>query len=194
MKRIFIAIELERELKEMLSVIQCRIKPLLLRGRMADPRLFHMTLNYLGEIDEAAINRLKETQPLWVNATVPFSMRTGMLREFYRKNGSILWAGVSSDDRLEAMAAEMGESLAVMGYQPPANFTPHITLFRQAVFRNEAARETYLHMQFEESTQWVDSSCIMESIREDGQLNHQTVQSIFLKNSLQVIGIDKSRN
>jgi 2'-5' RNA ligase len=125
MLRLFVGIEFPPELKLRLSLLQSGIAA----ARWIDPGNFHLTLRFIGEIDEGtaadideALSRLKAR---------PFSLQLSGVGVFGGDKLRTLWVGVERDAALSTLQGKIEQALIRAGLPPePRKFSPHVTLAR----------------------------------------------------------------
>ena len=124
--RLFIAIELPEEAKKELARLRMDIPG----ARWVPSDQIHLTLSFLGEVDEAALERLT-VQLARIHMT-EFRIRFGGTGCFPdRRRPRVLWAGLEPEPSLIALAARVREALLTCGIpQEERPFSPHITLGR----------------------------------------------------------------
>ena len=96
---------------------------------MTQPRNLHMTLAFIGNIDEARIPDLAQ-----VAQDVRFApCMLALDRCNWWKHNRIVWAGGEAPSALSAAAQELRKGLAAAGIRFDAKaFVPHVTLLRDA--------------------------------------------------------------
>ena len=126
--RLFIALTLPDPLHAALEDTMARLRADGVSGRFTRPENLHLTLHFLGEQPEAAVDTLsdillqvpRDAFPLTLSALGTFS-RTG-----------ILWAGLSPSPALNRLQKQLGAALARAGFPVEARaFRPHLTLVRE---------------------------------------------------------------
>jgi 2'-5' RNA ligase len=124
--RLFIAIELPDDLKKTLSRLRADVPG----ARWVPPEQLHLTLAFLGEVEEKTAGELGER--LALIQTPPFQLRfsgTGCFPNRHRPR--VLWAGLEPNPRLTHLAARVHEAVLACGIpQEERPFSPHITLAR----------------------------------------------------------------
>ncbi|MDO8608490.1 MAG: RNA 2',3'-cyclic phosphodiesterase [Phaeospirillum sp.] len=126
MIRLFTAIELPPELAGRLAAQGFGLPG----ARFVPARNLHLTLRFIGEVDEAAAEEV-HTQLTSVTAP-PFTLTlTGLGLFGDRHRAHTLWQGVERSDALGLLAGRV-EAAVVRAGQPPETrkFSPHITLAR----------------------------------------------------------------
>ena len=174
--RVFIAIELEEEVKEKLAEIQSKVKVTAEKGRFTAVSNFHLTLYFIGEADSERIGQISKAIDKCAEHNVPFKLSLGKLGSFNKRSKRIIWVGVDGDIRElkkvnEQISAELNEEEHT---DEKGEYTPHITLGRQIVFNQD----------FEEWSQSqsappvaieVDKISLMESTRLNGELIYRPI-------------------
>jgi 2'-5' RNA ligase len=95
------------------------------------PENFHFTLIFLGEISDVQAARVKEK--LAEIKFEPFPvMYTGAGAFPSNNNARVVWVGVDAEGakKLQALAGQVIEKMASIGFQPDKPFSPHLTIFR----------------------------------------------------------------
>lgn len=125
MLRLFVGIEFPPELKLLLSLLQSGVAG----ARWVDPGNFHLTLRFIGEVDEGiaadideALLRLKAPR---------FSLQLAGVGTFGGDKPRQLWVGVEREPALGALQGKIELALMRVGLAPePRKFAPHVTLAR----------------------------------------------------------------
>jgi RNA 2',3'-cyclic 3'-phosphodiesterase len=125
MLRLFVGIEFPPELKLRLSLLQSGIAG----ARWIDPGNFHLTLRFIGEIDEGTAADVDEAL-LRLKAR-PFSMQLAGVGVFGAQKLRTLWVGVEREPALMSLQGKIEQALIRAGLPPePRKFAPHVTLAR----------------------------------------------------------------
>jgi len=127
--RLFLALEPPAELRDALGrlgdIAQARCG-----GRRMPTASLHLTLAFLGEVDETQVPALRA----WV-AERPIAAATWQLDTWGTfQRPAIVWVGGQAPDaRLIALHQAVWDGLAAFGFNDrPARFVPHVTLLRRA--------------------------------------------------------------
>lgn len=145
MTRTFVAIELGDDARAHLARQIARLGRALPHIRWADPASLHLTLAFLGELDDVRLAAVSEAVAIAATAAQPFTLRVAGLGTF----GSpavprVVWAGVGGDlRRLAALHEALAVALEARGFaRDPRPFAPHLTLarLRDPLAPDEAAR------------------------------------------------------
>jgi 2'-5' RNA ligase len=97
------------------------------------PDNLHLTLRFLGEVDAAALERVRDAVAAAAAAVAPFSVNQGGLGGFPTGRAPrVLWASVAAGgERVEALFAELEAALVARGIPGESRpFHPHVTLAR----------------------------------------------------------------
>lgn len=129
--RLFIGIDLPKELKQALLNFQHELKTLGLQGTWKSSDNFHLTLEFLGESDSNSVVRLNEILSSVVRNHRFFVLKLGGLGAFPSfKRPHTLWTSIQgSADELNRLRAELHAQLLKNGFVlDDRPFKPHITL------------------------------------------------------------------
>jgi RNA 2',3'-cyclic 3'-phosphodiesterase len=136
-QRLFIAIELPRDILRTVEKIQSQLKSVI-PGRAAKwvrPEGIHLTLKFLGDVPLSQINSVIDEMQAAARGHTQFFLTIEGLGCFPNtKNPRVLWLGLTGDVRdLAALQAGIEERIAPMGYpSEERGFHPHLTLARSA--------------------------------------------------------------
>lgn len=124
--RLFIAIELPSEIKRELGKLRTAIPGV----RWVPPEQIHLTLAFLGDVDEETTGRL--TAQLAVIRENTFKLSCGNIGCFPdRRRPRVIWIGVKPEPGLQKLAAAVQQSALYAGIlMEERPFSPHLTLAR----------------------------------------------------------------
>lgn len=131
--RSFIAIELGDGEKRSLELIQDKLKRELPPVRWARPATMHLTLKFLGYVEEDLIPGIIERMNSASRGCGPFRMKLSGIGAFPNpRNPRIIWIGVREESgTLKRLAAGLEKLLNGIGIEPEdRTFSPHLTLGR----------------------------------------------------------------
>ncbi len=131
--RTFVALEFPAVVGETLGAIIDRLRQAGDGVRWVRPDATHLTLKFLGEVDEARIPDVSRVVQDVARTYVPFTLRTSGVGGFpNRERAKVVWVGVGGD--LEALAGlqkEVDEALGSLGFpRDERKYFPHLTLGR----------------------------------------------------------------
>jgi 2'-5' RNA ligase len=133
MTRTFIAIELNDDVRLALKRQISVLAPALPGVRWVDPAGMHLTLAFLGELSDSALDEAIAATESTAAPAHPFRLHVSGLGTFGPPNAPrVIWAGVGGDlDVLRSTQTDLGRQLQAR-YFPPADrpFSPHLTLAR----------------------------------------------------------------
>lgn len=126
MPRLFVALPLPPSVKRSLEPLSRGLGDV--RWLMPDQQ--HLTLRFVGELDNGRMNELIEALSLvhgW-----PFDLRLGGLGHFPpRGEPRVLWVGVEKSPDLASLKRRIDRALSEIGLPPETRkFAPHVTLAR----------------------------------------------------------------
>jgi 2'-5' RNA ligase len=132
--RAFIAIELPSQIKAALSQIQDNLKTSRCASvKWVDPEGIHLTLKFLGNVDEAEIPALNRALSEAVRGVAPFYLELGEPGAFPSCQApSVVWIGVGGEmEPLRTLHNNIDRVLTPLGFPPEKRaFSPHLTLGR----------------------------------------------------------------
>ena len=125
--RLFIAIQLIEEMRNLLGDIQDSYRRMAVRGNYTPAENLHLTLAFIGEYDDPD----KVLEALEAVSFQPFRIsldRTGCF-------GDLHWAGIADSPQLENLVKQIRHALADAGIPfDKKRFRAHITFLRRATF------------------------------------------------------------
>lgn len=152
MIRTFVAVELEADLRQALGQLQEQVKDRLRAGlqRLAPdvrlqwvrPESMHLTLKFLGAIEESQVERIRETLSPVLESRAAFSVEVAGLGVFPDlRDPRVLWVGLRAAqaepgqpdalEQLSRLARDVDVALGGLGFaQETRPYSPHLTLAR----------------------------------------------------------------
>ena len=130
--RTFIALEISDQMRWEVASIARHLEAHV-DGRFIPPENYHVTLAFLGDIDERDVGLAMDALDAACAAkTAPLLMCDG-LGKFGNANDATLWLGLAPTDELAGIAASVREELAARDIAfDQKTFKPHITIARRA--------------------------------------------------------------
>lgn len=108
--------------------------------RWQDDAQLHLTLRFVGEVEQPLATDLAET--LGRIRGAPLELRIAGVGRFEQRNSGALWARVEPKAPLAALAAKVERACQSIGLEPERRaFHPHITLARWKGRRTREVRE-----------------------------------------------------
>ena len=149
--RTFIAIPIPAPLKLKLERLQRLIAPSLPDARWVAPAGFHVTLAFLGDVDDLHLNAVCKAVAESVRGLSPINLTIKTLGAFPdMTKPRVLWIGIEGG--LEALATLQAAVFAAAdqaGYRPDTEkFKPHITIGRIKIKRGQEVDMTPLEAHY----------------------------------------------
>lgn len=129
--RSFIAIELPDNIKEFLTKIVSLQLPLQ-DVNIVQKENLHITLKFLGEVEERLIPQVTQALENIATEFSPFTLKIthpGVFPDKYKPR--VIWMGTENTETLKELAKKLDESMEALGFQrEERDFKSHITLAR----------------------------------------------------------------
>ncbi len=133
MIRTFISIDLPEGIKEGISGLQGRLKQDECHIGWVRPEAIHLTLKFLGEIDEKGIPEIESAIRRATKGFIPFYLRIMSLGVFPDiKRPRIIWLGINEEgDNLLRLQSRIEKEMEKIGHpREERGFKPHLTIGR----------------------------------------------------------------
>ena len=129
--RAFAALELPEAFADEVVALSHRLATVC-EGRFVEEGNHHLTLAFLGEIDDAEVRRAMDALDDACAGVGPIELVADGLGTFGRGRATTLWLGVRPDDELSLLALRLRTGLAARGLAYDEKpFLPHVTLARR---------------------------------------------------------------
>jgi 2'-5' RNA ligase len=130
--RLFFAIELGTAVGEALHQAANPLRALEAGLAWIPAEKLHLTIKFLGEVDDAGAAKLIDAVEQVARLHRPFDMTLGGVGAFPNfPRARVVWIGVESDPKLEWLHHDLEIACADVGYEVEGRaFRPHITLAR----------------------------------------------------------------
>jgi len=131
--RTFIAIDLSPDIKASLAELVGRLAPLSREVKWVRQDSMHLTLKFLGEIDERQAGEVESLLSSVVPKYDPIPLSVSGTGAFPpgSKTPRVLWAGVRADPSLPFLQEEIEAGCETLGFARETRpFNPHLTLGR----------------------------------------------------------------
>jgi 2'-5' RNA ligase len=130
--RLFVSIELDVAAKRHLTEVQRIIGPLLSRASLTKPENLHLTLKFLGEVDDRRAEKLTDSL---AKVSGPAEIELSAVRiECFPSRGPVRIIAASLDGQLEALGAvhaAIEQRCRFLGFERESReYRPHVTLAR----------------------------------------------------------------
>lgn len=165
--RVFFAIPIDESSKDEITAIQNRLKSSY-QGHYTDRDNLHITLVFVGNIDENTIYMLTEICKNNISVPTKFKISARGIDSF--KNGEVTYLKVEKSKELEVLNSYIENRLSSLGidFERRDEFCPHITLRRG---KRENIREESETIEIN-----ADSFALYESKRIDGELRYVPIK------------------
>lgn len=132
--RAFIAIPLPEEAKQRLFEIQETLKAAQADVKWVNPNDIHITLKFMGDLNEKKLALIKEITASVANDHPAFQARIACLGTFpHRESPQVIWMGIDQgDEQIKLLNADLEARIAQCAGIPKEkrSFTSHITIGR----------------------------------------------------------------
>jgi len=131
--RTFIAIDIPEPQKERIASLQDRLRRLGGRIGWTRPEGIHLTLKFLGDVEEERVPLVAEAVARAASSTAPFEIEIAGAGAFPNlRRPRVLWVGITEPTgRLKGLARAIEQELVPLGFPPEGrDFSPHLTLGR----------------------------------------------------------------
>lgn len=137
--RLFLALDLPDEVRESIARAQRSLKATGADVRWVRPGSIHLTLKFLGPVEERLVDGLVRTVEKVAAGSPPLELYPAGAGVFPRpKSPRVVWLGLAGDlEPLIELAKGLNAALEPLGFEPEKRkFNPHLTLGRVKSGRN----------------------------------------------------------
>jgi RNA 2',3'-cyclic 3'-phosphodiesterase len=130
--RIFIALDIDDAIRARIARFVDGVHGFAPEARWAKPESLHVTLNFIGEQLEPAVEHIKHSLST-ITATIADIHFRGYGFFPTAKSARVFWIGMEASPQLAALAAAIDDKIASLGIpKEDCAFSPHLTLARSA--------------------------------------------------------------
>jgi RNA 2',3'-cyclic 3'-phosphodiesterase len=128
--RLFIALDIDDAIRERMARFVDGVNTLAPDARWAKPESLHVTLKFIGEQPEAAVEQIKYALSTIAGSPTEIHFRGyGFFPTL--KSARVFWIGLEAGPQLAALATAIDEQMASLGIpKEDRAFSPHLTLAR----------------------------------------------------------------
>jgi len=139
--RSFIAIELPESTINLLVKLQKEFKKCGADVRWVKPGSVHLTLKFLGNVNENKIDKIVEILQRVSKKYEAFNLALSGIGVFpNNRSPRVLWVGIDINDSLTRLRNDIEEEISLLGFEKEnRKFAPHLTLGRFRSFRGKGA-------------------------------------------------------
>lgn len=134
--RLFIAIDINSQWKEEFKNIQRDILLHSRNSRIIDMENLHLTLKFLGEVDN---NKYKDIKSVLDNLKTDINsidLEVSNLGSFDRRDNELVWVGLENNRKLKKLQNTLEGEFEKIGFKKDnRKFKPHITIAKNVVWK-----------------------------------------------------------
>jgi 2'-5' RNA ligase len=128
--RLFIALDIDDAIRERIARFTEGVAGFAPDARWVKPESLHVTLKFIGEQPEAAVERIKQALEKVSGGAAEIQFR-GYGFFPTAKSARVFWIGMEAGPQLAALAAAIDEAMASLGIAKEERaFSPHLTVAR----------------------------------------------------------------
>lgn len=141
MRKIFIGISIAQEIKDEIKIIQFQLsKSEFFKGSFIRAENLHLTLKYLGELEDDSIFKIQKD--LRKIVFEPIKLQSKELNFFSHELIKVIWIGFDSDIiGLEVLKYKIDKTLEWLDVKEKTSFLSHLTIARVKVVENKGKLE-----------------------------------------------------
>ncbi len=186
--RCFIAINLPDAVKEILAGLQHEFKKCGADIRWVRPENIHITLKFLGDINEETAGHIVEIVEMACKEHSAFNFEifgAGVFPD--KKPPRVLWAGLRTGEVLSELQQKIEDGTASLGFKKEKRrFAPHLTLGR---FKSSRGKEDLKEkIRLYENTGFgsfdTGSVCLMKSDLSPSGAKYSIIKEVFLRENI----------
>lgn len=137
--RLFVAVKVPDELGKRLADMEGRLAATGANVKWVPEGNFHLTLKFLGNVDEARVEAVTEALASAVAGAHTFDVALAGAGAFpNNRTASVIWAGINSGaEQMKSLARRVEDALEKIGFERESRpFKAHLTLGRARSSRN----------------------------------------------------------
>jgi 2'-5' RNA ligase len=183
--RSFIAIELPEAVKSALAELQQEFKKCGVDVKWVKPDNIHLTLKFLGNIEEKNVERIVKIIEGICSKYKVFSLEvkgTGVFPNI--RSPRVLWVGIERNSLLTKLQRDVEDEMASIGFErEDREFIPHLTLgrFKSSIGKEGLMEEIELHRNDTFGLIDVRSLSLMKSDLKPSGAEYTRIAEAFLK-------------
>ncbi|EPY2304781.1 RNA 2',3'-cyclic phosphodiesterase [Clostridium sporogenes] len=172
--RVFYAVTFQEETKEKLIEYKNLVSNNSVKGRFTNKNNFHLTLEFIGEVDEKKLSLLANI--LYKLQNPPKELITSHIGSFKRRDKDIIWLGIEENKELITLQRNLRNLLINNGFKiENRKYRPHITIGREIVTKDFIDKNIFSPIKIP-----IASIALMESKRFNGQLVYEPLEEIII--------------
>jgi len=138
--RSFLAIELPKSIQKKIEEVQRDLKISRADVKWVRPENIHLTLKFLGNVEESRFEPILQSIGSLIQRTSPFPVKVQGMGAFpHSKNPRVIWMGLIDETKgLTTLQKSLEGALEKIGFEPEGRpFQPHLTLGRVRTSRGK---------------------------------------------------------
>ena len=136
--RVFLAIDLDDDLKPKINKIIKEFKEIDTRIKYVDLLNLHLTLKFFGDIDVDGLNVLENAISTVIKEFKPFDINIKGCGAFPNNNHiKVIWVGIDDDLILKELHDKLDAEFAKLGFDKDKKFSSHLTIGRMKSAKNK---------------------------------------------------------
>ena len=172
--KVFYAVTFQEETKEKLIEYKNLVSNNSVKGRFTNKNNFHLTLEFIGEVDEKELSLL--TNILYKLQNPPKELITSYIGSFKRRDKDIIWLGIEENKELITLQRNLRNLLINNGFKiENRKYKPHITIGREIVTKGPIDKNIFSPIKIP-----IASIALMESKKFNGQLVYELLEEIII--------------
>ncbi|MGO5075944.1 RNA 2',3'-cyclic phosphodiesterase [Clostridium sporogenes] len=172
--RVFYAVTFQEETKEKLIEYKNLVSNNSVKGRFTNKNNFHLTLEFIGEVDKKELSLL--TNILYKLQNPPKELITSYIGSFKRRDKEIIWLGIEENKELITLQRNLRNLLINNGFKiENRKYKSHITIGREIVTKGPIDKNIFSPIKIP-----IASIALMESKRFNGQLVYEPLEEIII--------------
>jgi 2'-5' RNA ligase len=130
--------------------------------RLVKPENVHLTLKFLGDIDEKMVDRIAGIMEKSVKDISPFRIKLRGVGVFPSMNYMrVVWIGVENAEKVGVIAEKLENELSNLGFKrEKRKFSPHVTVGRVKSPKNKDVLQNFLKENVDKEFGELDVKCI----------------------------------
>ncbi len=138
--RAFIAVDISDEVRNNLVKAREMIGNKAAKIKFVERENLHVTLKFLGEIDETLVEEVKKALGEIAKKHKKHRVRVRGVGVFPNPNYvRVIWAGVENDEGIRAIANDVEREMRRLGFRKDKDFVAHVTIGRVKFVRDKPA-------------------------------------------------------
>ncbi len=152
--------------------------------KVVEPNTLHITLKFLGDIDESIVPQINEAMKDASIGIAPFPIQLKGAGTFGRSKIRTVWIGINNSGNLARMAGVLDERLSALGFaREERPFSAHLTLARakESCDSRKVREIVGRHQEEDFGTQMAEALRLKKSVLKPEGPSYSTVQEVQLK-------------